>query len=265
MMATMQRWWGDFVLAEGKWARFEIGPLSLFARRVPGEWRFAWRSGDRTAKTVTVDLDIGNDPDTSGRTLGRFAMRDPGKALRIMPRLADRAVVVRTETPLYLLAHEKTTLYVSTPVWITLSTTSESTGMLTEIPSLQPSETWFGANTLRGESCYAVKTSARTDVAQLAALPHLAVTPIQIRNTGVDNLTIEQLRVPAANLTLYAAPDGRLWTDTVHFERSAGERAATLRIGDNYETGAGDKTRMAGPRVPHEARSMVQAFSRFFG
>lgn len=266
MTKTTKHWWGEFQLTEGRWAHFEIGPLSLYARRVPGEWRFAWLgSSESLSEKIVIDLEMADEPDFQGRTLGRYAMRNPGENLLIMPRLADRAVVVRPETPLYVLAQEQATLYVSTPVWLALSATGHAKVPLTEIPSFRPSETWFGANTRVGESCYASKTGARTDIQQVVNVPHRAVTPIVIHNDGEDSLAVEQLRVPVSNLALYTARDGRLWTDTVQFVRETGESSAVLRISKGVESLGDDRSRIAEPRAPHDSNPVVQAFSRFFG
>jgi hypothetical protein len=85
-----------------------------------------------------------------------------------------------------------------------------------------------------------------------------------IANSGVDTLAVEQLRVPAPNLSVYCDDKHRLWTDTVVFDRAEGDSDATLRIGDK-PVHATNAVSISAPRVRLQSSAVVRAFSKIFG
>lgn len=265
-----RKWWGEFDLHPGKWARWKIGPKDFFARSMGDEWRFAWRTGhDMLSEEVRFESPTDQEPSDADSTepefeLRRYALEDAHNRLRLTPKLADRPVIVRPETPLYLPPGQRTVLYVSTGVWVAVAPPSMDDQFLFEVPIYRASDTWFGPNTLTGELCYTAVTSARTNPSLLAQVPHRAFTPIDITNNGGDALEIEYLRVPVTQLSLYAGAKGRLWTDKITFEREQGESSASLKISAHEGLEAGPDSRLSGPREP-ESAGIVHSFSRIFG
>ncbi len=262
---TKARWWGEYELKSGTWARWIIGPMTFFARSQGDEWRFAWKtSGDTPSERAEFDRAVaGNCPDADCATR-RFTLATPGLKLSIMPKLADRPVIVRPETPLFLPPGQQTTLYVSSGVWLVATPSFEGAPELMDIPLFHSSDTWFGHSTLQGELCYASMTNARTEMRLLAQVPHRAFTPIEISNKGKDSLAVESLRVPVTMLSLYAGKRGRLWTDKISFEREADQSAASLHITDHEEMSSSSATRLSTPREIGPT-GLVHAFSRLFG
>ena len=47
----------------------------------------------------------------------RFAVRDDSRALRLVPALPDRPMIVNTAKPFFVPSKEAATLYVSVPLW----------------------------------------------------------------------------------------------------------------------------------------------------
>ncbi len=259
------RWWGEYELEPGQWSRWIIGPKELLARTVGNEWRFAWKtSDDKLSEAVSFEKNIGEISIDAEYKTRRYALENAGPGIRIMPRLSNRAVIVRPETPLFLPSNERATLYVSTGVWLIISSIVEGSPELMEMPVYRGSDTWFGPNTVEGELCYSSITSARTDVSLLAQVPHRAITPIDISNNGSDSLVIESLRVPVPLLSIYAGARGQLWTDKISFEREQGESAASLRISEHETLETETKERLSGPRES-EPSGIVHSFSRIFG
>ncbi len=258
-------WWGEFETEPGRWSRWLIGPMEFLARAIDNEWRFAWKSeGDLLSERVRHEKSLGDESVNSDHHCRRFTLENPGIKLRIMPRLADRPVIVRPETPLFLPPGQRATLYVSTGVWLVATPAYTDAPELMEIPLFRSTDTWFGHNTMEGELCYASLTNARTEVGLLAQVPHRAFTPIDIANSGQDSLAIEALRVPVTMLSLYSGKRGLLWTDKISFEREAGESAASLRISDHEELSSESATRLSAPRIT-EQTGIVHTFSRMFG
>ncbi len=261
---STNHWWGDFDLHSGTWARWTIGPTEFLARSLSNEWRFAWKSSrDMLSEQVGFEDQVDIDPAETMYTLRRYALEDMGNRLRLIPRLANRAVVVRPETPLFLPPNQRATLYVSTGVWISIEPAIDSPEPLFEIPIYRSSDTWFGPSTIDGELCYNSVTSARTDARLLAQVPHRAFTPIDISNNGEDALEIEFLRVPVTLLSLYAGSSGRLWTDQVTFEREQGESSASLRITSHDALESATEMKLSGPRETKNT-GIVHSFSKIF-
>ena len=264
--ARGQQWWGDFKLSDDEWGHWQIGPLEIYASRQPTEWRFEWRVGsDPVDDTVLWEI-VESTPGVNEEfNVCRYSFEVASETLRFTPLLADRPVVVRPDSPVYVPSAQRTVLYVTTAAWVEISSVSNSMTPMLQLPVYRPSDTWFGKNTRRGELCYASMTNALGDYKQLALVSHRAITAVEIVNRGKDPLLIEQLRVPVPALSLYVADDGRLWTDGVHFEREEDESVATLEILATHEHTPAAKELLAKPRKPVERHSIVHAFSRLFG
>lgn len=259
-----KKWWGEFDLQPGKWAHWKIGPMDFMARTSADEWRFAWKStNEMLNEEVRFEPETTLVPCEPEYSLRRYALENSGNRLKLIPRLADRPVVVRPETPLFLPPGQRTKLYVSTGVWLSVSQADDASIELFETPVYRASDTWFGLNTLSGELCYTAVTSARTDASFLAQVPHRAFTPVDISNNGSDALEIEYLRVPVMLLGLYAGASGRLWTDQITFEREHGESVASLRISSHDAFESATEERLSGPRRI-ESTGIAHSFSKIF-
>lgn len=258
-------WWGEFILPMHSMGRWRVGPLELWAQHLSGEWRIAWRSGEELMQPVAgveLSLPIVNpDPDMQ---VCRFSFRETGKPLRLVPMLADRPVVVRPELPLFIPSGEEITLFVSTTLWVALHMGMQ-TQPLIEMPSLRPSDTWFGPNTRQGELCYASRTLAHTRMEDVIPRPHRAVTPVKIRNRSQDPLLLERLSVPVPLLTLHQDKDGHFWTQSLALERAGRDGEVHLQLGDASLPGDLSIRQISTPRQTEDDSGVLRALSRFFG
>jgi hypothetical protein len=281
------RWWGETALEVGEVARAVVGPLVLWARRRARDWSLATQTGpDGHAGEAERGRRVPDDDLPDDVPLQRFSFAETPGALLLRPALADRPVVVRPESPLAVPSGERVTLYVSTPVWVTISVgrasrraparrrsrrTAEAEGppatediRLTEIATYRLSDTWFGPSTLVGELCYASRTAGRLDLSELPVRPHRAVTPVIIDNRATSPLVIQRLVVPIPSLALYADGVGALWTQGVTLTRESDGDAAITRVdAAGFGTGAKGLERIAEPRVA-ATTGVVRAFSRLF-
>lgn len=204
-------------LAKGVGAgRLELDRLNLNLRHNADEcWLEYSHSGgqsDATAQTVPQSM--------------RFLLRSGNLPIRLSPLLADRPVVTRPLTSTELLPGENATLLVSTVLWARIEIGTQT---LAELPTLRPSDTWFGPNTREGELCYASQTRARLHMNNVQVSAFRAVTPVSIRNDGEDNLKLERINVPVPHLTLYC--DGtRFWTSALSVVREENLATAKLQI-----------------------------------
>jgi hypothetical protein len=222
------------------------------------EWRIATEAGeDPLANDLRIAEVVGQGPDDTVETK-RFALRNDHNIVRLVPALADRPVIVKTDRPLYIPAGEEATLFVGSPLWIAVHVGARFTRVL-DVAIFQPSDTWFGPDTLSGELCYASRTTARLKLANLPFRPHRAVSAARIRNKATSNLLLEKLKVPVQNLSLYASAEGHLWTEGLTLEREEDTDAANVRL-DKRPSRSDAVTLVSAPREKVSKGFLLDAF-----
>lgn len=259
------RWWGRTDFAVGQLRRWQVGTSTLWIERREFEWRLHQleRPGQNDTEVEAGTICSADDVDQDAR-LDRFAVSSSGMSLTVGPLLADRPLVVRPETPLYVPSGEDVTFYVSTPLWLKFEA-GPPNRVLAERPSLRPSDTWFGPSTLVGELCYASRTAGRLKLTDLPRRPHRAITPMRIRNLAKDALLLQRVKVPVQYLTLYHSKSGGLWTQTATVLREQDGDLAALQLGRKAPAEAAGATLLAPPRQQAESHLALRAFTRLFG
>jgi hypothetical protein len=257
-------WWGTCSLEEGQAGYWNMGGFHMWARRTAREWQVYTDRGDDPATDGCV-VEVPSDrPAPTGWRLRRFAFRQSPAQARVLPALADRGVVIRPDVTFFVPPREECTLYISTPVWLTLSLGTPSPVM--DTACYRPSDTWFGPNTRVGELCYASRTRAGQDLESVTRLPHRAISAVKIRNRAATRLEFERIMLPVMNLSLYADPSGYLWTEAVTLEREEDGDFADMRLSrgapdEAGAAGAGGKAPLvSGPRLRHEKGLSLRLF-----
>ncbi len=215
-------WSMPFRLKPGETGRFKLGPLRFWLERRAREWRITTEeTGDILARDLSFECpaqDTEIPSPTRGVELRRFVSEATGGGFSLEPRLADRSVVVRPEEPLFLVPGAKAEVFVSSGLWMVLRL--EDGTELFERPIVRPSDTWFGPSPLEGELCYASRTSARLDLAEIPQRHHRAVTRILVENRSTTPRRIVRVLLPAPELALYrvsradAGLTSQLWTQS---------------------------------------------------
>lgn len=265
-------WWGSYTMETDVPHRWRIGPFELYVERTARQWRTARRQhGDpldaRIERAIAVSREEmdgiihSEDPEI---VVSRFPFRETDPGLKLDPALADRAVVIRPETPLYVVPGESITLFVSTPLWIRIRT-GEPGSVLEDVPSYRPSDTWFGSSTREGELCYATRTAGRIALANLPQRRHRAVTPARIHNRASDTLLVERLQLPVQVLPLYVSETGFVWTPGVRLNRERKEDPATVTVEEGPPEEALGADRIAGPRTESRSNLVMRTFGALGG
>lgn len=260
------RWWGSVTLPVGGVARWRAGPSTVTVQRRASDWRI-WHETAPDAYAVDAERArrLEEEPPYTAPT-ARFSFAETPDTITVSPALADRPVIVRPESALSIPPGERVTLYASCPVWMALQLQvrrpkrggkGASPVVLTELPSHRPSDTWFGPSTREGELCYAVRTAARTDVAELPLRPHRAVTPVTVENQAATPVEIVRIEAPMPFLALHVDRSGRLWTDGVLFTREADDDTS-VKVTPRAPAGG---ERLAEPR---DTRSFGQTIGKTF-
>jgi hypothetical protein len=282
-------WWGAFDLEPGQTGRWEVGPLTLWIARAAREWTVhALSSGETlvvrsSAAVPTEDRPPSAHEATPGPPsvqMTRYAAAATTGRLHVRPALPDRPVVVRPEQTVVVPPQESMRMYVSLPLWVAVETETSRRDdgarrpangpngrLLHEEPSHRLSDTWFGPSTREGTLCYALRTTARTDAADLPRRLHRATTPIQVENRAADPLTVERIQLPAPHLALYETDDHALWTQAIDFVHATDE-GADVNVRPGVPDEAGTAARVRDPREENAsglAMSTFRALGALFG
>ena len=260
-------WWGEYNLEINQTAAWELGPLKLAIQRQVDEWQIASHllpdvdpdTTDWQYQPTAPDIGTLDYADTA-----RYASGETAQTVWLRPFLADRALVSRPTTPLYVPAGETAMIFVRSPLWLRVEVGSELIPLL-ELPILRPSDTWFGPTPMEGELCYASQTHARLNLENLPVGPHHAVTQVTIQNRANSQLLVERLKLPVPYLALFEASDGLLWTQGVTMTRSRDTDMADFQIERNPPEQAGRVKLVSEPRQSTSIKTAIYAFGSLFG
>jgi hypothetical protein len=261
----MTSWWGNFNIGREGSVKKQIGPLSLVIMNEIGEWKIYYDrsmewSENRGEEEARILEKFEVYPDTLKE---RYVLSESPQYVHLSPVLADRSVVVQPEKPFYIPTQQNTTLFISSPLWVKLSYDA-GVSVLTEIPIVRPSDTWFGPNTMDGESCYASKTSARMSLKDLPRRFHRAITPLQIYNDSESHLLLERINLPVSCLDLYESADEQLWTQEIKMVKDKNEVTAGLEILPGPPQYTPEARRLSEAREKMDENTIIRKISGFF-
>ncbi|MEZ4322939.1 MAG: hypothetical protein R3F61_36070 [Myxococcota bacterium] len=206
-----------------------LGPFDLWVVRSGGEAFLAWSTaGDELRER---GFDDAPRPDSQPALL---RVPEPGRIV-LEPRTAPLSIVARPETPVSLAPGASLRAYVSTPLWLQMSTRGGAGPEL----AVQPlKHTWAGTTT-DGSLCIATRTHLRLSLERLPRRAHRILSAIVLRNATNETVKVERLVLPLPLARLYADGD-LLWSESITLVHKEG----------------GTDSLLNGP--PREAASAVQ-------
>jgi hypothetical protein len=262
-VAADRQWWKPRKVPQGHTLHCTMGPLCLQLHHDRREWRLAWSYGEETEAECAVELDLRQGPLEAGE-FERYAFSRQSDTITLLPMLADRSVVVRPRQSVFLPSGEETTLYLSSPLHLSLQV-GAPVATLRELPMVVLSDTWFGPNTLSGELCYSGKTGARQALSDVPRRAHRALTAVHIRNDASTPLPLDKFSLPVPLLSVYGDSDGGLWTQGVSLVRTGHSDMAAVKIDKVPPRAGGNMELLSGPRRVQERGALVRAFDVLFG
>ena len=257
-------WHGTHKVPENRMVTVFVGPLVLVIAHHPGEWQLAWRRSRDIEPRTPVSRPTPISKLDPAFTVQRFLARQPGDSIRLSPMLADRPVVARPELPLAVCAGDEAKIFVSTPVWVRAEL-PEPNRILLEMPTIRPSDTWFGPDTRRGVVAYASQTAARLSIDNLPPMSHRVITEVTIRNQVGAVLLLERVSVPAPNLTLFADAGGGLWSAPLLAVRDSESARARVELSALPPVEASGARQVAEPREAIERNVLTRALHVLIG
>jgi hypothetical protein len=257
-------WWGRQSIETGRTDYWQIGPLDLWLEHLPHQWRLQWKHDPDWLLPNTRSLK-GILPETIpfGLSPIHCAFNESSDDVILSPLLADRPVVTRLKSPLYVLPGENVTLFAVSPLWIRLEM-AQPLKLLHEIPVYRLSDTWFGPVLATGTQalCYASSAPAFIDPGEVPHRLHCAITSVTVRNLGASSLLIDRIAVPAPRLSLFYSPRTGFWTNALTLERAEGSEMAALKLDRQPPAVASPAQFVSGPRqTSSDTGTMLRSFS----
>lgn len=260
-----KNWWGDYNLSLEDSLLWTIGPFSIQILRREKEW-LIWHRQQNIDETEedTWSLEKNACMNNEEGEIKRYVFSRTEENLLVMPRLADRPVVVKAVKPLHILAEQQVDMYVSTPLWFSASVHSRGTE-LQEIPIVRPSDTWFGPSTMKGELCYASTTHGRLSLTDLPLRLHRAISPVKIKNQTDKPLLLTQLSLPTPYLSLFDTAGGGLWTESITLLNDDDSDLAKVSFADSPPLLHASAKKIVKARQKKESNMLLHTFSTLFG
>ena len=265
MSSTPNPWWGLRDLNGEGCGRFRLGSLNLWVFQLSREWRLAWTLEGLLAGELPEEPQVSWDDEPPPHAeIRRVAVESSEPVVGLWPRLADRSVVSRPETPLTLPAQASVDLFVSTPLWLAVESV-EPKNVLLEVPTRQLTNTWFGASARDGELGYAARTRARLVLDNQRVSPFRALSKITVRNHDEGALQIERINLPVRSLALFIDKDGGLWTPSLTVESRRDGRPAEVRIEREPPPEAKGAEELCKARDPEPRNYLARAYNALIG
>lgn len=262
-MMTNKAWWGEFTLSEQQLICWSIGERKIIIKRLASEWN-TWNieSEQESFDTLVCEKDKALEP-SGFQHMGRHLQTLTSSKIKVLPALADRAIVTRPVVPLTLLGGQNVRIYVSTPLWFRATTVPTSDTLL-DIPFWRPSDSWFGPSTMEGELCYAKYTDARLQLERLEQRQQRAITPVFIHNKRKEAITIERLSVPVPLLSLYQDNQHNLWTNTLNVTRKEDNNMVELVLEKQPPKEINHASAVSPARITSEKHTFMRTISNLF-
>lgn len=254
----LRRPWGAHQLPDNdEILEVRIGPLSLWARGREDEVWLAHAAGEWTPHGEPP----AREPPSEEEGWTRWPIGAPGDGIRLSPALPPRPLVVKPELSFRLLPGASARVFVRAPLWARVTVSAADRRQLTEVPTVNLSDTWWG-EFVDGELGYWLPTSARRSVGPESFAPHRAVCPLDLSNRSSDELEVERVALRVGHLSIFSGDRG-FWADVTRVSFQGGEEGSDVHVtGRAPEEAGSGAVRVAAPREPVSRGFRAWTFSR---
>ncbi|MBU6302966.1 MAG: hypothetical protein KGS60_15545 [Verrucomicrobia bacterium] len=219
----MLPFWQTYQIAPGQTRHWQIGPLDLWVRHLPGEWQIIHESAldDRHDTRWTLAAESAWPSD---KVVNRFSVDTlhADDRITLSPELPDRPIVSKPTSRIEIPAGTHARFYCGIPLNVRLKIgPPESPLDLTSVPTRSLSRTWFGTPQ-QGEPCYATLTRAVRTQEELQPYLFRVICPVKIRNRSNAVLPFERICLRVQHLGIYQGKT-YLWTNTSSVVKSTSQ------------------------------------------
>lgn len=256
----MSKHWIDLHLEDDRLQQQTISSLTVYLKKVANEIRVAHRyalsTDDSDASGGTVDT---SDPEKQ-LDWSRWALKEDIREYRLVPCFPDRPVVIKPEYPFRISKGAQARIYTRVPVFVRIVPKAYPDFVITEIPTVVLSNTWFGSFT-DGELCYGLPTTARREITDEIFEPHMVVCTIQINNNSEEDLSFENICLRVDRLSMYIKDD-YLWADQTDILHQGEERLSDIEMKGRLPEEAKGGKLITRARTPIRKNFAVRTFQR---
>lgn len=254
----LRRPWGTHQLPDDEQIlTIRVGPLSLWARARGDEIWLAHAAGDWTRHGEPP----AREPPPESEGWVRWPVGPDAYAVHLSPAVPVRPLVVKPELSFRLTPGATARIYVRVPLWVRVIVPGDDSRQLTEVPTVNLSDTWWGEFS-DGELAYWLPTSARRTVGSKNFASHQVVCPVELTNRSSDELEVEKIALRVAHLSVYLGERG-LWSDVTRVRYRGGDEGSDINVtGQAPEESGGEGVRVALPREPLTRGFRARTFSR---
>lgn len=237
------KWWGEYEFAIHQTYAWRFGSLYFRLIRNEKEWRIEYYRPNNQHESQQDWQKLNPDELFPGAIqFERYVFNQTNEKFFLMPRLADRSVVIKPLQPIYIPVGQVATLFISTPLWV-CGIVDQQRAPLFDFPVIRPKDTWFGPSKMQGQLCYATPVDGSIDLNFLKPRAFRAVTPIHFYNDSNSQMRLERINVPVHSLPLFHSEGtGRLWTSEIKVFQDSIARPPRIRIESRTPPMAGEVT-----------------------
>ncbi len=253
---NMSKYWVDLHLEEDRMQHQTISSLTVYLKKVANEIRVAHRYAPAVDEPETTDMiDLEKQLDWT-----RWALKEDIREYRLIPCFPDRPVVIKPEFPFRVSQGAQARIYTRVPVFVRVVPKDYPDFVITEIPTVVLSNTWFGTF-MDGELCYGLPTTARREIADEMFEPHMAVCTIQIYNNTEGELNFDNICLRVDRLSMYIKDD-YLWADQTDILYLGEEKLCDIEMKGRLPEEAKRGKLITRARTPIRKNFAVRTFQR---
>lgn len=256
--AKLRELWNPLPLREERTYRASLCTLELWLKHSKADWHVAHRPTPRELPAAGLHpLAPGAEP--TDTVWSRWVAGGDSALAHLIPALPDRPVVLRPRHPLHVPRGRSALFFVNIPLWVRIQTGAPSATVLTEIPTIVLSKTWFGDPT-SGELCYALKSKVLRRLEEVSNHPYTVTCPVSVENQAPSDLEFQRLCIHVEHLHVYRG-QRRLWTNQVEVAFKGEELVSQITIRRYAPVFEQASERLCPARVPVDHSLLKKSFS----
>jgi hypothetical protein len=240
----------------------QIGPFSLWLKRIRDEVHVAWRrhepdSLDAQQYKIAQSLGV-IERHEEKLDWSRWIIGDKLENVRITPVMPDRPVIVKTEMPIKIPAGQSADFFVSIPLWLKLLAGNPEPIEICELPSVALAGMWFGDPTC-GELCYTLRSRARRMIESDQIRPYRAICPVHVKNAAGAQLDFQRVCVRVEHLKIYQGRE-QLCTNRVDLIYRSQDGTTEISYGQGPPDFEKAPVMLSDARIPFKQNLLKRSF-----
>lgn len=240
--------WSPIAIKANSIMEARVGPLRLYVRSQGEELHIAWIHNEEVDAGPMVFAVGFVERAPAGLDWIRWVVGTDAENIELRPITPDRPAVVRPEVAVKVPTGREAFFFVRIPLWVQVIVSGKESLVLSTVPSVILSNTWFG-DPLGGDLCYSLRTTARREAEEHSVAPHRAVVPVRVRNEAEAELDVTRICLAVKHLNIYRGPHC-FWTNQVNATFRGEEMTSRLEFEKSAPSMAGDAALVSPMREP---------------